>query len=245
MRRRIAHCTLIVSAILFWTASATAQCRPGLVLVGEDAHYWYCSAPLAASDVHEVLDKNNPEMLGSQWRFRKGILDAVAGLARDGRVYQWGGKILVQANGTSTWICVADECRNSTANGIDCSGAAAYGELSSCFIGGFYAAAGTIRGLETSAAGQADIFKRYKAFRGRSDTPLPGDLIFFKNTARKRSGITHVAIYVGTTRDGRTVILHASSRAGVVLFGDLSRDLASNIAGYGDSSRLFTAAGKQ
>lgn len=244
MPARIWRTALFFAAFIVTSIFATAQCRPGMVLVGEDEHYWYCSAPVPAHDVREVLNKNNPELLGNQWRFRKAILDAVASLVHEGQVYQYGGKLRVSSQGTTTYICVSEECRGSDVNGIDCSGAAAYGELSACFVGGFYRATGMLRGLETSAAEQAEFFKRHKAFRRRSETPIAGDLIFFKNTARHRKGITHVAIYVGTTRDGRTVILHASSRAGVVLFDNLASDLASKIAGYGDSSRLFMEATK-
>jgi NlpC/P60 family len=244
MPARIWRTVFWVAVIMFPLVSATAQCRPGMVLVGEDEHYWYCSAPVPADDVREVLSKNNPELLGAQWRFRKAILDSVASLVREGRIYQWGGKLLVSSQGTATYICVSEECRGSDVAGIDCSGAAAYGELSACFVGGFYRAAGTLRGLEASAAQQAEFFKHHKAFRSRSETPIAGDLIFFKDTARKRKGITHVAIYVGTTRNGRTVILHASSRAGVVLFDNLASDLASKIVGYGDSSLLFMEAAK-
>jgi hypothetical protein len=235
-RARAVSVTLMVLSL---SASTLAQCRPGYVLVGEDEHYWYCSTPARAQDVQEVLQKENSELLGDQWRFRKAIMEAVGALAREGRVYEYGGKLIIPAGGKTTYICVSDECRGSVEKGIDCSGAAAYGELSACFVSGFCRAAGSSHPLDTSAAGQAEYFKRQKAFRSRTDTPLAGDLIFFKNTARKRKGITHVAIYIGTTRDGRTIILHASSKAGAVIFGDLSKDLAKNIAGYGDSSRLF------
>lgn len=244
MGSRILRIAVWLAVLVVPWILATAQCRPGLVLVGEDEHYWYCSAPVPAGDVREVLSKDNPELLGTQWRFRKAILDAVASLVHEGRVYQYGGKLVLSSLGTTTYICVSDECRGAAVTGIDCSGAAAYGELSACFIGGFYRAAGNLRGLEGSAAEQAEFFKRHKAFRSRSETPIAGDLVFFKNTARKRKGITHVAIYVGTTRTGRTVILHASSRAGVVLFDNLSGELASKIAGYGDSSLLFVQAAK-
>jgi hypothetical protein len=233
-----------VGLFLLSSISMSSQCRPGMFLVGEDEHYWYCSGPATTDTVRDVLQKENPELLGDQWRFRKAVMEAVASLARDGRIYEYGGKLLVTAQGTRTYICVSEECRGSTVDGVDCSGAAAYGELSACFVSGFCKAAGAARGLETSAAEQAEFFKRHKAWRSQSQTPIAGDLIFFRDTARNRKGITHVGIYVGTTRDGRTVILHASSRAGVVLFDDLAADLASKIAGYGDSSLLFATKTK-
>jgi len=197
---------LIISAgtLFLLETTLTAQCRPGWLLIGEDDQYWYCSSPARRSDVSEVLEKQNPELLGDQWRFRKAVIEAVGSLAEAGLPYKWGGKLRVSAAGGVTYICVAESCGGESGLGIDCSGTAAYGELSACFIKGFFYAMGRMRGLESNAAGQAEYFKRQNAFRSRYATPLAGDLIFFRNTARNRNGITHVAIYLGTTRDGRT-----------------------------------------
>jgi cell wall-associated NlpC family hydrolase len=76
-----------------------------------------------------------------------------------------------------------------------------------------------------------------------AETPSPGDAIFFRETVPGRRGITHVAIFLGTTRQGRALILHASSRSKPprVLFTSMTEDLRKKIAGYGNISQLYLA----
>lgn len=221
-----------------------AQCKPGDILIGEDAEYWYCSAPERTERVEYHLNRVRDQLLGEQWRFRKAVIDAAGALARQGIQYQYGGKLRITSGGGVTHICVAEECARHPDVGVDCSGLAEYAaQYSACFVSGFYRAAGVaLRGLVNNATGQATHFRKHAAFMPRSGAPSPGDFIFFENTARDTKGITHVGIYLGTTRDGDMLIIHASSRARRVIFSRLSPadDLANKVAGYGDTSLLYT-----
>jgi hypothetical protein len=144
---------------------------------------------------------------------------------------------------SSSGICLpgdSDECRHDPV-GVDCSGSVEYGELSACFVSGFYRASShSLAGLWgiKSAPEQAEFFKHNKAFVGKSGRPIAGDLMFFHKTASHKKGITHVAIFIGTSSDGRALILHASSRAKRVKFDHMDSFLSERLVGYGNISNL-------
>lgn len=235
-------CSLMMITLAM-AGSVHGQCRSDEVLIGEDSHYWYCSSTAQSSDVMGIAEslEERPELLGEQWQFRKALIDAVGSLAQKGTPYVYGGKIRLTAGGQQTYVCVTSECRGDLGVGVDCSGASEYGELSACFVSGFYkASAYSLSGLWglRSANEQAEYFKQYKSFEGKSDKPSPGDLVFFEKTAPHK-GITHVAIFLGRTNDGHTMILHASSRQGRVVFAYLDSFLSKRVAGYGNISKLY------
>ncbi|MCI0620565.1 MAG: C40 family peptidase [Acidobacteria bacterium] len=225
-------------AFLSLPFSAAGQCRPGDVLIGEDDRYYYCSSPASKAQVQEAVQKAKDELLGEEWRFRKAVLDFAGCLA--GTPALFGGKIRFP-----------QECTGRSELAVDCSGYTAHAaRFAACFVDGFHRAAYyTFAGLDTDAAGQARYFQEHGSLLSSTATPTPGDFIFFEGTydknrdgvVNRKDGITHVAIFVGTDRDGRTVILHASSGAKPprVLFGDLAPEMKQRIVGYGNASKLY------
>jgi cell wall-associated NlpC family hydrolase len=91
-----------------------------------------------------------------------------------------------------TWLGVPYAFGGSSRNGVDCSG----------FVFSVYGKFG-VRLPRTSR----DMFGEGRAVNRGS--MLPGDLVFFANTAGK--GITHVGIFLGGAN-----FIHASTRAGVI-----------------------------
>lgn len=227
----------LLAVLLVW-GEAGAQCDPGDILIGEDEKYWYCAKPEQLHVAAEVLDKISGRLIGPEWRYRKAVIDTAGALAREGRLYRYGGKIRVTSSGQETWICVASECAGTPAS-IDCSGFAEYSARAACFVTGFYRAAGVaLRGVVGNAQQQSDFFRSRSAFIRPSGAPAPGDFIFFENTARGRKGITHVGIFLGRTADNVIFMIHASSHAGRVIFQRLKPgdDLSDKLAGFGDVS---------
>lgn len=238
---------IIVASLTFASSVTHAQCKPGDILIGEDANYYYCASPASKDEIKSIakkLDKIRREgpkhLLGEEWRFRKATFDTLGCLARKQSPYVFGAKIVFPA-----------ECANSLNWDlpVDCSGAIAYASrFAAFFVSGFYRDEfNTLRGLHTDAAGQALLFKTKKAFIPRWGNPSAGDVIFFEQTydkdgngvVDKRDGITHVGIYLGTSRDGKKLIIHASSRARKVVFSKISKGFEKKLAGYGNISRLY------
>jgi len=149
-------------------------------------------------------------------------------------------KIDVSVHGVRTPICTGAKCSGDS---IDCSGAAANGLLSACLVSGICNAAyPALRlGVMTNASGIADFFYSHRAFN--TSEPAPGDLVFFADSGvpRERRGITHVAVFLGDTRDGHKVIFHARGRPkSVALFESLPENdvLFSRVVGSGNISAL-------
>lgn len=248
MRNRLTWRCLQVAVVMIVAipTAAYAQCRPGWVLIGEDENYWYCASPASTTDLSEVTEtyaKQRPELWGTQWRYRKAVIEAAASLARDSMEYRNGGKLRLSHDGRVVYICVSSQCAGDPTIGIDCSGLLEESTRhAACLVSGFYSTIlHTLKGLESDAAGQARFFQQHGAFLSPSDSPNPGDAVFFRDTVRHRKGITHVEIFLGTRRDGKALILHASSVANRVLFTTMSDDLLHKIAGYGNVSRLYLA----
>jgi hypothetical protein len=220
--------TLLLSATLL-----CAQCRPGDFLVGEDEEKYYCETQGSQSEIQDVVQKYQPEMLGVQWRLRKAIIDAAGCLRRAGVRYKYGSK-----------MGIPSECSISHASEeIDCSGLTqAASQFAACAVNGILRVTSGFDPFgktPRTAADQARIIQNHGAYRGSRDHPLPGDLIFFERTNPKKSGITHVAVYLGTNASGDSYIIHASSTAGRVVIGKMSAFLSSRIAGYGDLSAYY------
>lgn len=206
------------------------------MLVGEDQSYWYCASPARPAELESAfqrLEKAKPELTGESWRLRKRIIDVAGCLARNGTVYEYGAKVTVLS------ACPVEAK-------VDCSGLYAHAvEVAAGFVADYYCTAtrnNALRLLQTNAQGQAEEFARYGAFRSVSSgyNPLPGDEIFFSGTDPARTGITHVAIYLGTASDGSSFIIEASASKRKVVIGKMG-DLVSKIAGYGDVARLYAA----
>ena len=141
------------------------------------------------------------------------------------------------------WICVSRSCAGQNQGGIDCSGLAEYGAVNACFVRGVSSIAGlAVRNMVASAAGQAQYFESRDALLDADGSPNPGDFVFFKHTTlgSNEDQITHVGIYLGRYTDGTLLIVHASSRAGRVIFDKLrpGGKLTNKIAGFGDISIL-------
>jgi hypothetical protein len=260
---------IILIGLLFLHGQALAQCRPGDTLIDEDENYYYCASLVSSGDLEELIDKlkemvnkmeetihnmirNNPDkynpLLGEEWRFRKRVIDTVGAVIREGkRIYAWGAKITIDANGKITTICFNKGCKGKD-NAVDCSGLVAHGlssGLSSvCLVRGFYQAACVdIEPLwDKSADGMAKVFKDHNAFTPKDGTPYPGDVIFFKT----KSFINHVGIYLGQTRDGRRLMMHADGyRNKKVLFEKrIPAHLQGKEVGYGNISALYMAVKK-
>lgn len=238
--RRLLALSLAAGVISMYATArpAVAQCRPGDVLIGEDAAYWYCSSPVTPSDVADALQysvgKMNPGLLGAAFRLRKEIIDVAGCLARNGTVYAFGAKLPTSSGCT----------QNAR---VDCSGLYDHAaEAAAAFVATYYCSAAqssALRMLGTSAQGQRDQFARFGAYESVASgyVPLPGDAMFFAGTDGDRAGITHVAIYLGTGRDGRTLMINASSKAGKVIITTLSGELSAKLVGYGDIARLYGA----
>jgi hypothetical protein len=238
----------VVFGIMLSPGRASAQCRPGEILVGEDDHFWYCERPESETTVINVIAKSREEFQGPEYRYRKAVIEAVADLMRRGITARNGGKIRLEHGGKIRFECVAKECKG-LAKSVDCSSAAAYGQLSACLVARVSDAAFEELKvyLDDDAAAQAAYFERNSALIARTDRPTPGDLVFFRDTAKDRAGITHVAIFIGTDSNGRMMILHASSPRKKVLFSwvnprDPNDFLGQRIVGYGDTSRLYMGA---
>jgi hypothetical protein len=227
------------------STSAVAQCDNDELLVGEDERNWYCSTPDPPDDAAATINAINQHLLGSEWRYRKAVMDTVGSLTRPpGSSYLWGGKIRLESGGQFQWVCVSKTCSGQVSGGIDCSGLVEYGAAhSACFVRGVYSLAGlAVRNIVQNAANQAAYFQSQGAFRYSTDAANPGDFIFFKHTTSESAEdeITHVGIFLGRLQDGTILIIHASSKHGRVLFDRLEPDakLAQKIAGYGDISIL-------
>lgn len=227
---------LVTIALLFLTTSlrVAAQCNADELLLGEDADYYYCgkiASPILVGEAVAKLDLLRPEWFGEEWRYRKAVIDVAGCLSRSPRVpYVWGGK-----------YAVPQDCLQKSGLGLDCSGLIAYSnQFAACFINGFYSAAfNALHGLhDRNAADQAKYFKRYGAWVDRGGTPIPGDAIFLEKTYKGCRGICHVAIFLGDTKDGRRLIIHASSTKGVVIV-DMPDSWREKQVGYGNISRLY------
>jgi len=235
--RYVSWCSLVLvsTAVLFAAAPQTgAQCKPGDVLVGEDANYYYCEVVAKANQVAEVLSeiKNyllhppNEELLGDAWRMRKAVIDTAGCVAKAGTEYGFGAKFEI-----------SDDCVNPEGKQIDCSGLTGYSDsVAACVVSAVYrASTNTLQGLAgKNAAGQWQYFREHNALTNK---PNPGDSIFFRDTYKK--GISHVGIYLGTDRSGTIFLIHASSTTGGVVVTSLSATLRRKIAGYGNISKLF------
>lgn len=171
--------TLAFAAFLAATP-ADAQCLEGDYLVGEDDQHWYCAPPTSDDAIETVLkDLDNlkktgeGELLGEEWRLRKIVIDTAGCMAKNAWQYVYGSR-----------ITVPEVCMGSRDLGIDCSGVVAYAaRYADCAINGFYRVAfNTLRSLEDSAAGQADLFRAQNAFLQPGATATAGDLIFFGAT---------------------------------------------------------------
>ena len=232
---------LILAGVVF------AGCPRGEQLLWEDEQYWHCGTISSAGDVKQVLER--AELLGEDWQYRKRLIEAVRSL-KDYR-YQWSAKFDVSIDSKRTHFCSACE-RDTDEQTVDCSGAAAYGQLSACVVSGFCKTAYPelrqgLLGPKSNAAFIASFFYENGAFN--SGPPTPGDLIFFSDNGRPktRHGITHVAIYLGDLSTGEKVVFHAvgssvrtaglSNKAG---FQNLkpTDDLLTRIVGYGNVSKL-------
>lgn len=232
-------------AVTLVATSADAQCREGDYLVGEDDQYWYC-APPASDDAIETVLKDlddlkkteQSELLGEEWRLRKTVIDTAGCMARNAWQYVYGGR-----------ITVPEICMGSRDLGVDCSGMVAYASrYAACAINGFYRVAfNKLRSLEDSAAGQANLFRVQNAFLPPDATPTAGDLIFFGATYDRNGdgkvdqgdGVTHVAIYLGTQKDGTILMIHASAAARKVVITPMPTNLIPKVVGYGNLSRLY------
>lgn len=226
-------------------AQSAEPCGTSWILIGEDDDYYYCVKELESHQIQAVQKyytrlkrEGVPGLLGDEWRFRKKVIDHIGCMARHRWAYVYGGRI--------TW---PEECVGLRGGGVDCSGAVAQGfRFSACFFAGYARVAFKKHiAMETSAAGQAKLFRKNAAFIPASGNPLPGDAIFFHGTwdrnkdGRKdsRDGITHVGIFLGRGEDGRVLIVHASSAAGRVIVTRATGFLRQRIAGYGDLSKLY------
>ena len=237
----------LLVVLFMFESLASAQCKPGDILVGEDEKYYYCSSPASKDEIDEVakdMDKFKREgpkhLLGEEWQFRKATIDTLGCLARKRAPYVFGAKIIFPAECASglDWDLP-----------VDCSGAIAYASrFAAFFVSGFYRDVfNTLKGLQTDAAGQATYFKTKGAFIPQWGYPSPGDVVFFEQTYDKdangvineRDGITHVGIYLGKNRDGKKLMIHASSHARKVVFSKISEDLEKKLVGYGNISQLY------
>jgi hypothetical protein len=227
---------LLVSVFLGFTPSVGAQCRPGDVLVGEDEHAYYCEVVAKYNEVVDVLSEikdyflnpPNEELLGNAWRIRKAVIDTAGCVAKAKTQYEFGSKFEV-----------SDDCINSEGKKIDCSGLTGYSdEVAGCAVSAVYSAStNTLAGLnDKNAAGQWQYFKAHNAL---SNTGNPGDSMFFRGTYPSNKGISHVGIYLGTDKKGKTFLIHASSGSGGVIVTSLSDSLRRKLAGYGNISKLF------
>ncbi len=252
-RRHVRYDLLQHSATFLWAILllislvrvASAECLDDEVLVGEDDRNWYCDAPEPPETIAGVLNGIDPHFLGSEWRFRKAVIDTVGSLTRPpGKNYLFGGKLRFESGGRVVWMCVAKNCAGQVAGGIDCSGFVEYGAThAACFVRGMYSLAGlAVSHMIGSAADQAAYFRSHGAFSSSGTNAHPGDFIFFRHTTKtsKANDITHVGIFLRRDRDGKTLIIHASSAHGRALFDWLEPDsfLGQRIAGYGDISIL-------
>jgi hypothetical protein len=259
-------CGLVWAGIHLFPVTLYAQCNPGDYLLDEDDERYYCARGLSTAAFQEILaDLENyllkgpppAELLGEQWRYRKAVVEAAAAFARKrnhpGMPYGFGGKQIIESGGKATYICVSrkkgeeHQCDDDRIS-IDCSGLVGYADrFASCIISGFYGAAcGQLHILDTSAHDQYVAFKRNESFIAPNGVPQPGDTIFFKKQASDtRIEISHAAIYLGKGGDHRIRMLHASWRAGEVVFTKLSETdpLAQRIIGYGNISKLYDKSG--
>ncbi|HEV7472904.1 MAG TPA: NlpC/P60 family protein [Pyrinomonadaceae bacterium] len=242
--RRLTFLHVSLSAVFCLCAlagEAHGQCNADEVLVGEDAKFWYCAGVPTGNEVTRAaakLDTLRPEWFGEEWRYRKAVIDVAGCLAKQpGTPYLWSGK-----------YSFPRECTDRLGAGLDCSGLIAYSnQFAACFVNRFYKAAfDALQGLhDRNAADQAEYFKKYKAWNGPNDSPVPGDAVFFKDTYKGCKGICHVAIFLGDASDGRRLIIHASSTKGVVIT-KMPEQWRSKIVGYGNVSRLYlNISGKQ
>jgi hypothetical protein len=234
-----------LAVAIFAPGPAQAQCRPGDVLVGEDDDYWYCAPQASSNDIDAIVkkliqfvDEGSPQFLGEEWRLRKTVIDTAGCMARNAVAYSFGAR-----------ITVPEQCLGRRELGIDCSGLVAYAaRYSACAINGFWRASfNTLRALEDSAAGQAELFRKRSAFLPPTAMPTPGDTIFFAGTYDRnedgtvddKDGVTHVAIFLGRGADGTDLMIHASSSATRVVITPMPTNLAKKVVGYGNVSRLY------
>lgn len=239
---------LFTFCLILSAEKVCAQCNSDEVLVGEDDRYWYCGKKANQDQVRGVLKdielrlNEGPQgMLGEEWRFRKKLIEAAGQLLRDHYPTYYGGKLVIRrGDGSAFNICVGD-CSGFTGKGVDCSGFLEYSTHSACISRGFYEASGCILPSGT-AADQASIFKQYGAFIPRWGFPDSGDAVFFKDTTGGDSGqITHVAIFIGKTTEGKKMIMNTSYDPAHkrVIFMPVPSNYEEKIAGYGNVSKLF------
>jgi len=239
---------LLTFCLILSAEKICAQCNPDEVLVGEDDTYWYCGKQAnqdqvrgVLKDIEHRLNAGPQGMLGEEWRFRKKVIEAVGQLLRDHYPTYYGGKIVIRKSDGSVFnICVGD-CIGFTGMGIDCSGLLEYSTHSACIARGFYEASDCLLPIG-KAADQASIFKQYGAFIPRWGFPDSGDAVFFKDTTGGDSGeITHVAIFMGKTPEGKKMIINTSYNSAHkrVIFMSVPSNYEDKIVGYGNVSKLF------
>ena len=245
---------LFTFCIILRAEKVCGQCNPDEVLVGEDDRYWYCAKQAnqdqvrgVLKDIERRLNEGPQGMLGEEWLFRKKVIEAAGQLLRDHYPTYYGGKIVIRkSDGTLFNICVGDDCSGFTGRGVDCSGFLEYSTCSACIARGFYEASGCILPKGT-AADQASIFKQYGAYIPRWGFPDSGDAVFFKDTTGGNTGeITHVAIFIGKTSDGKKMIMNTSYKLAHkrVIFMAVPNNYEEKIDGYGNVSKLFMKISK-
>lgn len=238
-------------SLVLWTSSANAQCKPGDMLVGEDANNWYCQTFNTIEELKElVTDLSNylftegpsEEMLGDEWRYRKAIIEATKDLANRG--WKSGEKLRLESGGKTIEICVADKCKHQT-NTIDCSGYVEYAATSACFVKAYSTATcgKGLSGIRDNADKQMQLFKKNDVFLPKYGNAKPGDLIFFEKTyPEAASGASHVGIFLYKKGDGKIKIIHAGkSKMGIT---NLPPDWYDKILGYGNISKLIVKIGE-
>jgi hypothetical protein len=227
---------------------AGAQCKPGDILVGEDAHYYYCTEGASGNDIkgvardlERIKNEGIPELLGEEWRVRRGVIDAMAYLTRTA-TYEFGAKMKVVCEGRESVIQMEDKCDSGAARCIDCSGSLAFSmNRSACFVGALYEASNVdIKALYgMNANDQWNFFREHRALIPKWGFPLPGDAVFFEKTQNK-PGATHVATYLGKNPEGRILIISTSESKNSVRFMKIlvDGDFGKKIIGYGNISKL-------
>jgi hypothetical protein len=150
LKKRAASVCAIVFVVFALCTLASAQCKPGDILIGEDDRYWYCASRAnedeikgVVKDLDNLLLEGPNSMLGEEWRFRRRVIDSAASLARQGYPTVNGGKLRITSEGKVINVCVSKECSGQSLTGIDCSSLLEYAtRFSACFVDGFYRASG-------------------------------------------------------------------------------------------------------